>query len=565
MKLSILVYCFLLFNVSVISASTLEVLEEENYLSNSQEREIGFSSDNKEDDLINESRRLLNAESYQIVRANPEEGNILAEISYSDTIKNIVRFCTPNLFASLSVMVNGIWNSHLYGELGGDALASEAIAMMWSHLLVTTALGGLKTTLITASQLNSRNDSGLSTAIGNVNKSALVLTAFYSSLAIPLLLEAANIIESFGIIKDPGILKQVQSYSNGFAWGMPATLFLINDEQFSLAVKDNYIPLICGGLQYGLSSLFAYPLALGKWGSPKLEAGGIGHAMSAGAWVTWLILRSYYMCNKTYAPYKLLDFSTVRWKGLKKYMNYAAPLAVSDSIALTQNFFYTQFITGAGNDVAQANSSASAFFKQLNSALWSYGSSVSALVGNSSPKRFLEDDLLQKIAINNSKRLVQSAVLLTLGFAALVSTPALIWEDSFINFFGGGDLSEETTKLTKLYIWYNFGNTLLNGYLAPLESSLFGLEDIMTPVMIDLGVDFITISLAALAATYAHSSHLLVAASLLGNAIGAIGYSIRWWQISRNFLKVKTSDNKVICKPCRRWWEIDTSLDESFA
>jgi|GEM_PF-3776328 len=286
--------------------------------------------------------------------------------------------------------------------------------------------------------------------------------------------------------------------------------------------------------------------------------------MSTGAWVTWFILRSYYMCNKTYAPYKLLDFSTVRWKSLKKYMNYAVPLAVSDSIALTQNFFYTQLITGAGNDVAQANSSASAFFKQLNSALWSYGSSVSALVANSSPQRFLEERLSQKIAIKNSKRLVQSAVLLTLGFAALVSTPALIWKNSFINFFGGVDLSEETAKLAKLYILYNFGNTLLNGYLAPLESSFFGLEDIMTPVMIDLGVDLITISLAILAATYTQNPNLIVAASLIGNATGAIGYSIRWWQISRNFLKVKSSGNKFICKPCRRWWEVDASLEESF-
>jgi|GEM_PF-3743225 len=237
MKLSILLCCFLLLNAPVIYASTLEVLDEENYSGNSQKIETESFPDSKEDDLINYSPRLLNSKSYQILRSNTEEAEQPVEISYTDAIQNIVRFCTPNLFASLSVMVNGVWNSHLYAELGGDALASEAIAMIWSHLLVTTALGGLKTTLITASQLNGLNDSELSTAIGNVNKSALLLATFYSSLTIPLLLESANIIEGIGIIKDPGVLRQVQNYSNGFMWGLPATLFLINDEQFSLAVK----------------------------------------------------------------------------------------------------------------------------------------------------------------------------------------------------------------------------------------------------------------------------------------------------------------------------------------
>lgn len=567
MKLFYSLFIYLLLtSISDIYASMLNIDDRE-LQTNPLHLEIEDSLPDRENRIFDASNGFSTHNNYRKldIRETSDETVPLVDISYIDAIKKTVSFCTPNIFASLTQVVSGIWYSHLYGALGGDALSSESVALLWNHLIITAAIGGLKTTLIITGKLNGFDDPALSTTIGNVNKSALVLMIFYSLLTLPLTLEAGNIVKSIGIINNPEILEQIQKYSNGFAWGIPAMLFLNNDILFSLALNDNYIPLIYGCIQTSLAGFLAYPLTLGKWGAPKLGVEGMGHAISAGAWLTWFILRTYYMSSEKYIPYKLLDFYSLRWKHLRKYMSYAVPLAASDSVALTQSFFYTQLITGAGVKVAQAYSSSSSFFKQLNSALWSCSSSINALIANNaSKKNIMKQDATNQIAFKNCKRLVASSVTAALSFAAIASIPALVWQDSFISYFGGQNLSEATIKLARLYLLYNFGNTLLNGYLAAIEASLFGLEDVKGPIFIDLTVDFITILTAALAAGYSDNPNLIVAASLLANAAGAIMYSVRLKHMSKYFLRENSLNAESTHRDYGKYSRSDDSLEYSF-
>lgn len=575
-SINFVIICFLLNNFFIVYASDLEVfMDEKSVQVNTQTFEIDSSTENRKKTVLDIK--------YQKIKNESDELTQPIEISYTNAMKDTVRFCMPIILSAIPSMINGIWISHLYGELGGDALSAEMITMVWKDLILKTAAKGLKSTLIIAGQLNGKGNDDLerSITIGNVNKSAVILTILYSALTLPLLLEVGNITGIIGIADNSGVLQQVQSYFNGFIWGLPATLFLNNDELFSIAIGDNYIPLLYGCLQAGSSSLLAYPFALGKWGFPKLGAEGIGYAMSAGAWIAWVALRTHYICNKKYSSYKLLNFQSIHWENLKNYMSYAIPLAASNSVTLIQSFFYTQFIIGAGSNVAQAYSSSAALFRQLNIALLSYSSSVNALIANNVPQRIVisthllteasenpmlqlsseQDDLsrffsnnsnasnasddssaqvivgnqlTQQIEFRNCKRLVESSIILSLGFVTLTSIPVLIYRNSLISFFGGDKLSKTTTQLAQLYFLYNFGSTIFNGYTAPFEASFFGLGDIKGPVLINLGIDFTTILIAALASYHGNDPNVIVAANIIGHAIGAIAYSSRWWQFIRN-------------------------------
>lgn len=495
--------------------------------------------------------------NYKRLKNNSSELLEPTDTTYMHTATSIINFCAPNTIMSLAFIANSIWNSHLYGELGGYALSSDAVTTMWKYLIIKTATSGLKATLTIVSQLNTPEHS---TAIGNVNKAALVSIIFYSACAAPFLLEAENIIGSIGIIDNPAILKQMQSYFNGFTWGLPATLFLNNDEQFSLAIGDNYIPLMYECLYASLSGLIAYPLAFGKWGLPALGTEGIGHAMSAGAWITWLTLRTYYFYNEKYTPYKLFNFYSLRGENLKKYLSYAIPLTTSNFVTSVQRFFSAQFISSSADEVPQAYSISSAFFRQVNSILWISNSPINKLIANNIPRNLSEKKSTQEITFRNNKRLAESSLILSLSFATTASIPTLIWPDSFIKFFGGEDLSKSTIELTKLYMLYNFGNTMLSSYIAPLESIFFGLGNIREPVIIHFANDIVTISIAALAAKFNCNPNLIVAASLFGNIIGAILYSICWWQVDEKFFSIKNSNTENTQE-----METNISLEQSFS
>ena len=344
-------------------------------------------------------------------------------------------------------------------------------------------------------------------------------------------------------------------------------LLLFNDVQFSLAVGDIYAPLIyC--FYTGVGSFLADSFAFGKWGFPELGVEGIGYARTIGAWSAWIMLRLYYVYNQKYAAYDLHNFYSVSRKSLNKYMTYSVPLGASSLVDGVGYFLYSQFVTRAGNDVAQAYSSASAYFGMCNGLL-GFIPSISALIANKDPRNLPKDELTQQTSIKNLYRLVNSTSTMMVGLSAFLSAPALIWQNDTITFFGGNNLSDKAEKLAKIYLWYNFGLVLSSSYCNVLIASLHGLKDVAAPFGINLALTSTCLTVAILAAYSSNlDSNLLIAAPLLANGIGAILFTIRWNQISKNLNRTITTHTHSKCEQIwtalRLRLETDTSLEEDF-
>jgi Na+-driven multidrug efflux pump len=510
-------------------------------------------------------------------------------VSIKKAFQEALKSCTPYMLSQLAVTANGIWNGYLYGRLGAATLESEIVTLTYEFFVMGTAMGGLRATSIITGQLNKAKapppiinlNEGLGeeegaiphkrddVAIGNVNKASLLLTALYGVLTMPLFTEAGNIVQRIGLVTDPAIIEQIQEYFSGFVVGAPATLLLFNDEQFALGLKDPYAACAFGTFYASVASFFAYPLALGKWGMPALGVRGIGYAMSIGAWTAWLTCRGYFAYGERY---KGLDLYTLRFptfEAFKTYSQFSIPLALTNSVGLVTDALSTQLITGFSKKAASAYSAASTYFQQLDIALLGYSSAISAHMANEDPKK-VED--ANSGDIKNAKNRICALVATSMGLSVLLAIPALVWQDAFITFFAA-NLPPHILSLTKRYIWFNAGKSLVNAGANAIEASLHGLKDIGIPVAIDVGTDVLSLLSIRLVAAYTDDPMWLVVAGMADACMGLALYSGRLYHVVKRLTQavewvpeLETGEGPLMrCwRWVKSWFHNATPLEEVF-
>jgi Na+-driven multidrug efflux pump len=452
-------------------------------------------------------------------------------LSHKEALCETIKFCTPYMLSKIAISANGMWNGYLYGKLESVALQSEIVTLSYEFLLLGTGMAGLTATSILAGNLNREDNISSVKAIGNVNKTSSIITLGYSLLTIPMFLEAGKIVQAIGLVNNVEITQQVQQYFNGFVWGAIPTLMLYNDEQFSLGIGDTKVPFVFGTFYAGLSSLLAYPLALGEWGAPELGVEGIGFGMAGGAWISWVALRSYFLVKSEYGEFNLYDFKTLKSVSFRKYFEYFLPLSLAHSVDLLTGFINSQFITGVSAEVAAAYSSSSAYFQQLNVAVLGYTSAISALIANVDPRDYnTVAPNSYTVKLQNAQRHISASIISSLGLTTILTVPTLIWPEEFINFFGGNK-SEDILHLAKPYLWLNVGNAMLSTLFKAERANLYGLQDIAFPFCVDISTDMLNVLLVSMAAEYANAPTVLVAATIIASFESAVVYSGRLWVV----------------------------------
>jgi len=483
-------------------------------------------------------------------------------------LKETLVFCAPYMLAKTVLGGNLLWNAYLYGQIDETAVASDGLIMTWQSLVTGTWLGGLQATSILVGQLHT-DDESIAAARGNVGKVAFALSVGYSILSIPLLLEAGNISASlmslFHLTRSPTVFERVQDYFNGFIWGVAPTLFLYNDEQFSLGIKDIKVPLIYDSIQTFVACTLAYPLALGKWGFPELGVRGIGYSMAAGAWVSWIALRMHYALDKKkYGQFKLYNFASIKVKAIKKYLEYAIPLGLANSVGLITNFTYSSFIVSFGESVASGYNACAAYFRGINITFSGYTSAITALVANKDIR--VSNNLVTSLEQNDVlsiKKYYNASVITTTGLAILAAAPVVLWPDRFIGFFGNS-LSENALRLAHAYIGFNITNSILTMHALAHESSLHGLKDVGVPLLINLSVNSCWLLFSGISIASSDNPTLVVAASVVGSGLSTVVYGIRWRQM---FMKLSSQVNNVTGEEncfVRMWHKAKRTVETSF-
>lgn len=531
-------------------------------------------------DMENLNKKPLNGSFSEETESLLEEER--GVVSLRRALGESLNFYWPYIFSQAAVTANGVWNGYLYGDLGGAALQAEAVTLTYEFLIMGTWMGALRATSILAGQLNHNNESTLNgtffnqrSALGNLNKVSTVLTCMYGAGAMAMFWQAGNVIGGIGLVKEAAQITQIDNYFWGFMWGTIPTLLLFNDEQFSLGVRDSKGPGFFGTLYAASASLMAYPLSRGKWGAPNWGAMGIGASMSVGATGAWLLMRGYYQlsCCGPYQGMKLYSFGSMRAAAFKQYLAYAVPLGLTNSVGLVTSFFASQFITGFSTNAATAYSAASAYFTQMEIVLLGFSSAISAQIANYDPRRLVAGSINQPqsgVYQRNLKRYALISVGSSVGLSVILTAPAMIWPDAFVNFFAGSQTTE-VEALTKRYLWMVAAQNLMNTYSNAVEGVLHGLKDIAVPFLIDVCSDASTLGSVALVAKYAQDPMWLAGAGTTVAGVTAILYTARGlWEfkiVAQQVNGVVTTVSNRIARCWHRfssWLADDEVLEEAF-
>lgn len=210
------------------------------------------------------------------------------------------------------VSVKLIATSFVLAKLGGDAAAAGPILTGMTYVVIGSCRAFMNSTGVFIGEAFGSDNKQKSGSI--LWRSWLIATTL-TALIVPLLWYTAEISSFFITNNTQGISTEIGGYFSILSLGSPAYLWLAADQQFSLAIKKNWIPLVVGGLFSCLTMGIGFPLALMDCGvhnitnnsttSPSEQlpcsyfsgTKGLAWGVVVAAYLSLLLIRTYYACN----------------------------------------------------------------------------------------------------------------------------------------------------------------------------------------------------------------------------------------------------------------------------
>lgn len=161
----------------------------------------------------------------------------------------------------------------MLARLNPDTLAAASLISTGQALLRGVNATGLYYAAELAGQAKSKN---------NPQELSVVLKytwVFAAGLSVPAVICATfsgSILKALG--QNASIADIVQGYMRAYAWGIPATLLFIGNQQVSLGIAQPSLVLAITALSKPLTLFFGYGLMHGKFYLPKFGPSGLGYA-----------------------------------------------------------------------------------------------------------------------------------------------------------------------------------------------------------------------------------------------------------------------------------------------
>ena len=242
-----------------------------------------------------------------VIKINEGVDDTVPELSFPQAMKQVALFAVP--FSTLRILfaANIIGNGIAFAKLGAHAAASGSLSTSIYFAVTGPARGALLSTGIMvakhfgqASEFESNRDAdaveGEYEQISKISKQGLLFGTLLAIPSIGLMYGAGYGLNLIGIPSD--VVANTQAFFNATAFGIFPMYWFTTDQQVALGINYKNIPLIFGGLYAGLSMLIGYPLAFGAFGLPALGTTGLGVGMTAGAWISFIGLRVYFLRNE---------------------------------------------------------------------------------------------------------------------------------------------------------------------------------------------------------------------------------------------------------------------------
>ena len=304
------------------------------------------------------------------------------------------------------IMGMGFVDTAMAGHYSSLDLAGVALGgnVLWPVFMLMTGLNMALTPIV--AQLNG---AGRRSESGTVVRQGLWIAVGASALGIVVILNAQPIFELAGI--DPAAADIANRYLAATAWGMPAVFLYVALRYTSEGLGQTLLPMLIVAAALVLNAVLNWVLIYGKLGLPALGGEGCGWATAAVWWfelilIAFLLRLPYFKATRLTERFDLPDI-----KEIGSILKIGLPIGITVFLEMAVYSVISFFIGAMGVIPLAAHSIAG----NINWATYvipmSLGSAASIRVGYHVGAGDLQE----------ARRVVRTAILLSLGYAVLLS------------------------------------------------------------------------------------------------------------------------------------------------
>lgn len=202
-------------------------------------------------------------------------------MSFKTTVRQSLTLAWPIMLANTLHVLSDFFAIALLSRLSHNSLAASALISI-TNISINVSL---VTILFAISPIVARHHNNNNpTNVGNIFQMGMIVALLLSLVAI---LFFSHIDQILVWLRQPPIIAQLtQDYYNAYVWGLPACFLLTTIDQVIVGVQKPRFSIFIGASWLMCTLVFAYGLAFGQFGFPKLGVYGIGMGISISAWTT---------------------------------------------------------------------------------------------------------------------------------------------------------------------------------------------------------------------------------------------------------------------------------------
>ena len=197
-------------------------------------------------------------------------------LSYKKHISRTLTLAIPVIIGQLGLIMMGVVDSLMVGELGADYLAAAALA---NHIVILILIIGLGVSMAVTPLVAISIGGGKRDEAQNLFKQSLVVNFSFGIIMTILILISSELVRYLN--QPPLVVKYASSYTKILAISIIPWMIYQSYKQFIEGLSITHPPMVVTIIANIVNAFVNWLLIFGNFGFPKLELDGAGIATSA--------------------------------------------------------------------------------------------------------------------------------------------------------------------------------------------------------------------------------------------------------------------------------------------
>jgi len=433
-------------------------------------------------------------------------------------MRKLLSLSLPMAGIQLVTVAGGFLCMAMLAQLGQEVLAASALIYSTQMSMMVIGMSLLFSLSILIGHAYGAEKHSV---IGNFVQQGWMLSILLGGLIILFFLHIGTILIFFG--QKLFIAHIVQTFFDAYVWAVIPVLWVVTNQQFCYGIKYPKLIIMTTGTGVIVLLGSAYLLIFGKFGFPKLGVAGLGYAMAAQAWTSFLLSTTcfYYMEH-----FKHFDLFTYRvhksWEHLAHMMKVGWPISIQITGEMFSFFVSTAIVGWLGVQALAASQVNTQYFLLVLIPIFVLSQASGILVGHACGSKQWGE--LKKIGSSSLYLVTGISVFVGIIFIGFPKTLASLYLD--VN----APENATTVRLIELVLMVSTLTVLFDAIKNVMTGALRGLLDSKFPMFVGLA----TIWLLGLPLGYFLAFKLnfgligMAIGSAIGMFVGAVILIYRW-------------------------------------